>query len=218
MIKNNKLWPVRILITDDHAITRLGIRQLLQEAFPRGEFGEAGDVAGTMREIASGSWDLLILDVSLPDRDGLDALREIKDRYPRLPVLIYSVHPEDQFALRAIHLGAAGYLAKERAPEELANAVRTVVTGGTYITAAMATCVRQAPNGLATQQPHEQLSTREFAVLRLIAAGLSGKAIAAQLNLSQKTVSTYRSRILAKLNFVTTADLVQYALAHQLVT
>lgn len=217
MKPKNKLWQLRILITDDHAITRLGIRQLLQEAFPHAAFGEAGDVAGTLKEIATGRWDLLILDVSLPDRDGLDALREIKERQPRLPVLIYSVHPEDQFALRALQLGAAGYLAKERAPEELANAVRAVVAGGTYVASSMAARLRQS-NGQGAQLPHERLSNREFAVLRLIAAGLTGKAIAAQLGLNQKTVSTYRSRILAKMKLTSTADLVQYALTNQLMS
>ena len=217
MKPKNKLWRVRILITDDHAITRLGIRQLLQEAFPHAEFGEAGDVAGTLKEIATGRWDLLILDVSLPDRDGLDALREIKERQPRLPVLIFSVHPEDQFALRALKLGAAGYLAKERAPEELADAVRAVVAGGTYLASSMATRLRQS-NGQDAQLPHERLSNREFAVLRLIAAGLTGKAIATQLGLNQKTVSTYRSRILAKMKLASTADLVQYVLTNQLMS
>jgi len=216
MKQKDKLWPVRILITDDHAITRLGIRQLLQEAYPRAEFGEAGDVAGTLKEIATGRYDLVILDVSLPDRDGLDALCEIKDNYPRLPVLIYSVHPEDQFAVRALKLGAAGYLAKERAPEELAQAVRAVVTNGTYVTTAMAARLQRAPNGHSLLLPHEQLSEREFAVLRLTAAGLTGKAIASQLGLSQKTVSTYRTRLLAKLKRTSTADLVQYARDNQL--
>lgn len=209
--------PLQILITDDHAITRLGIRQLLQEAFPQAVIAEAGDAAGTLKAIATGRCDLLILDVSLPDRDGLDVLREIKANHPQVPVLIFSVHPEEQFALRALKLGAAGYLAKEHAPEELASAVRVVMTGGTYLTAAMTARVQRAPGGRGILLPHEQLSTREFAVLRLLAAGQTGKEIGAKLGLNQKTISTYRSRLLAKLKLSSTAELIHYALTNGLV-
>ena len=217
MTKKTTRSPLHILIADDHAITRLGIRQLLQESFPHAAIAEAGDVAGTLKTITTGRWDLLILDVSLPDRDGLDALREIRELYPQLPVLIFSVHPEEQFALRALKLGAAGYLAKEHAPEELATAVRALLAGGTYLTPALATRTHRTPDGRGILLPHEQLSPREFAVLRLIAAGQTGKAIAAHLGVSQKTVSTYHTRILAKLKLGSTAELVHYALTNQLI-
>lgn len=216
MKKKTAAQPLRILITDDHAITRLGIRQLLQEAFPRASFGEAGAAAAALQLLVTQKWDLLILDVSLPDRDGLDVLGEVKKIHPQLPVLLFSVHPEDQFALRALKLGAAGYLAKERAPEELGDAVRQALAGGTYLTPTLAARLRQPSGAHSDALPHECLSDREFAVLRLIAAGQTGKAIASLLNLSQKTVSTYRTRILAKMKLSSTAELVHYALNHQL--
>ena len=218
MKKKTAAQPLRILITDDHAITRLGIRQLLQESFPRAQFGEAGDAASALQLLAAQKWELLILDVSLPDRDGLDVLGAVKKIHEQLPVLLFSVHPEDQFAVRALKLGAAGYLAKERAPEELGDAVRQALAGGTYLTPTLAARLRQSSVERGEALPHESLSAREFAVLRLLAAGQTGKSIASQLNLSQKTVSTYRTRILAKMKLSSTADLVHYAISHQLVS
>ena len=206
---------LRILITDDHAVTRLGIRQLLREAFPRVVFGEAADAGATFQQLEARRWDLLILDVSLPGRDGLEVLHEIRQRQAPVPVLMFSVHPEDQFALRAIKSGAAGYLAKERAPEELAQAVRTVLAGGTYLPPVLAARLGAA-HGATLMLPHERLSGREFAVLRLLATGLTGKEIAAQLDVNQKTVSTYRSRLLAKLQLTSTAALIRYATDNRL--
>ena len=218
MKKKTNCDPLRLFVTDDHAVTRLGIRQLLQAAFPSTSIGEAGDAAGTLKAIATGRWNLLILDVSLPDRDGLDVLHEIKKRWPQLPVLLFSVHPEEQFAIRALKLGAAGYLAKERAPEELAKAVRAVMETGTYLTATQAARVQRTADGRGILLPHERLSPREFAVLRLIAAGQTGKAISTQLGLNQKTISTYRARILAKLKLNSTAELVHYAISNALMS
>jgi DNA-binding NarL/FixJ family response regulator len=215
MKRKSTVPALRVLLTDDHAITRLGIRQLLQESFPHASFGEAADAAATLQQVTAQRWHLLILDISLPDRDGLDVLREVKQCQPRLPVLMFSVHPEDQFALRALKLGAAGYLAKERAPEELAQAVRTVLAGGTYLPPALTARLNVQP-GAPVLLPHERLSAREFEVLRLIAVGRTGKEIAAQLGVNQKTISTYRSRLLAKLKLTSTAALVRYATENHL--
>jgi two-component system, NarL family, invasion response regulator UvrY len=208
--------PLRILITDDHATTRLGIKQILKEEFAGAFFGEAADAAGTLRQLGASPWDLLILDISLPDRDGLSVLREVKERQPELPVLVFSVHPEDQFAMHAVKFRAAGYLSKERAPEELAGAVRRILGGGTYISSSFANRLASRL-GARTLLPHEGLSNRKFEVLRRIAAGGSGKAIAAELGLSEKTVSTYRVRLLKKMGLRTTTDMVRYAIHHRLI-
>jgi DNA-binding NarL/FixJ family response regulator len=207
----------RILITDDHATMRVGIKQILKEKFRGVTFGEAANVVEALRHLDEHRWDLLILDISMPGRDGLDALREIKQKHPSLPVLMFSVHPEEQFAVRAFKLGAAGYLPKERTPEELPLAVRKILAGGTYVTPSAAERLAGQLGARANLLPHESLSEREFQVLRLIATGLSGKHIATELGLSQKTVSTYRARLLEKMNLATTADLIQYAIRHQLV-
>ncbi len=207
--------PLRILITDDHATTRLGIKQILKEEFRGAVFGEAADAAGTLRQLGRERWDLLILDISLPDRDGLSVLREVKQRRPELPVLVFSVHPEDQFAMRSLKFHAAGYLTKERAPEELADAVRRILAGGTYVSSSFAERLASSL-GARTLLPHENLSNREFEVLHRIVAGGSGKTIAAELGLSEKTVSTYRARLLKKMDLRTTTDLIHYAIRHQL--
>jgi two-component system, NarL family, invasion response regulator UvrY len=208
---------LRILLTEDHATTRLGIKQILQDEFPRAVCGEAGDAHATFALLAKQSWDLLILDISLPDRHGLDVLHEIKRSQPSLPVLIYSAHPEDQFALSALRAHASGYLTKERAPEELTIAIRTILAGGQYISPSLAARLADGLAANRTGLPHEVLSVREFQVLRLTAIDKTGKAIADELGLSQKTVSTYRTRILKKLHLTGTAALVQYAVRHGLI-
>ncbi len=202
---------LRILLTEDHVSTRLGLKQILQESFPRIQFGEAGGARETIVLLAARQWDLLILDISLPDQHGLDVLREVRRSHPALPVLIYSAHPEDQFGLHALRAGAAGYLTKERAPEELCVAVRTIMDRAKYISPSLAERLSAALPSDQAGLPHEALSAREFQVLRLTAAGKTGKAIADELHLSQKTVSTYRGRILKKLRFASAAELVQYA-------
>jgi two-component system invasion response regulator UvrY len=218
-MKKNSTPRLRLLITDDHATTRLGIRQILKEAFPKALFGEAADAAETLRLIAKSEWDLLILDISLPGgRDGLDVLRELKQTRPDLPVLMFSVHPENQFAVRALKLRAAGYLNKERAPEELAQAVRTILAGGTYASPSLTGQLDGRLGRGFPSLPHETLSEREFAVLRLVATGKPGRVIAAELGLSLKTVSIYRARVLQKMKLDTTADLIRYAVKNRLVT
>jgi|WetSurMetagenome_2_1015567.scaffolds.fasta_scaffold163867_2 two-component system, NarL family, invasion response regulator UvrY len=200
--------PLAVLIAEDHPSTRLGIRQILLEEFPGAIVGEAADAATTLQLVEARAWNLLVLDISLPDRHGLDVLHDVKQVIPGLPVLIYSAHPEDQFGEFAAKAGAAGYVTKERAPEELCVAVREILSGGTYW--------RTADDRLAATAGGGGLSAREFQVLRLTVSGESGKAIANQLGLSQKTVSTYRSRALKKLGLASTADLVRYALRRDL--
>lgn len=204
----------RILVCEDHATTRLGIRQILEEDLPGIEIGEAGDARTTRELLARERWDLLLLDISLPDGNGLDLVRDAR-AWPELRVLVFSAHPEDQFALHALRAGAAGYLTKERAPEELVTAIRTILAGGRHLSPALAARLEPGRRGAASVA-HERLSRRELEVLRLLAAGVAGKAIAEQLGLSPKTVSTYRSRILAKLGLETTAALIQYAVQHRL--
>jgi two-component system, NarL family, invasion response regulator UvrY len=196
--------PLAILIAEDHPSTRRGIRQILLEEFPGAIIGEAGDAATTLRLVETGAWSLLVLDISLPDQHGLDVLRAVKHVHPDLPVLIYSAHPEDQFGEYASKAGAAGYVTKERAPEELCLAARNILGGGTYW--------RATADRLGAGAGTGGLSAREFQVLRLTVSGETGKAIASRLGLSQKTVSTYRSRVLKKLGLSSVADLVRYAL------
>jgi two-component system, NarL family, invasion response regulator UvrY len=202
---------LRVLIAEDHASTRLGVKQILRDEFPLIGFGEAPDAATTFALLDKEHWNLLLLDITLPDRQGLEALHEIKRRWPALPVLIYSAHAEDQFAAHALRAGASGYLTKERAPEELCAAVRTILVGGKYVSPSLAGRLTKGWALDRSETPHEALSTREFQVLRLTAAGKAGKAIAVELHLSPKTVSTYRARILKKLRFESVAELVQYA-------
>ena len=204
---------LRILLAEDHASTRLGIKQILRDSFPRVVFGEAGDARETLTLLERDGWNLLILDISLPDRHGLDVLHEVKRMQPSLPVLIYSAHPEDQFAAHALRAGAAGYLTKERAPEELCIAVRIIVAGGKYISPSLVSGLAEDRTGL----PHETLSKREFQVLQMTASGKTGKAIAGESSLDQRTVSTYRTRILKKLGLKSTAEMIRYAIRHELV-
>jgi DNA-binding NarL/FixJ family response regulator len=194
-----------VLISEDHPTTRLGIKQILRDEYAGAVIGEAGDAETTLAHLRSRRWSVLVLDISLPDRNGLELLREVKAHSPSLPVLVYSAHGEDQFGAHAARVGASGYLTKERAPEELCEAVRTVLRGGRY----------GLPSA-AGEAGHEILSARERQVLRLTVAGHAGKAIAGQLGLSQKTVSTYRARLLRKLRVSSVAALVRYAIEHEL--
>ena len=206
-----KAKGLRILITEDHASTRLGIKQILSEEFHRAVFGEAGDERGTVALLQKQGWDLLILDISLPGRHGLEVLQMVKRLWPLLPVLIYSAHPEDQFAVFALRAGAAGYLTKERAPEDLVVAVREVLAGGRFMSPLVAAQFAREPVSASYLLPHQTLSKRELQVLRLVASGETSKAIAVALEVSQKTVGTYRLRLLKKLHAKSTADLVRFA-------
>lgn len=211
--------PIRVLIVDDHPVIRRGLREILSEEEGMEVGGEGSNAAEALRMVQSGPWDVVLLDITMPGRNGLEALRDIKAVRPELPVLMLSIHPEDQYAIRALKAGASGYLTKESAPEELVGAIRKVIRGGRYITVSLAERLADEVGGASdkSRKPHELLSDREFQVLVEIGRGKSITAIAEELSLSVKTVSTYRTRILEKLGGSGTADLVRYALEHQLI-
>lgn len=196
---------------------RHGLKQILQAEFPKAEFGEASDVPTTLDLAHREHWDLLVLDITLGGRSGLEALKEIKQSRPRLPVLVLSMHPEDQFGVRVLKTGASGYLTKEAAPEELVNAVNKIMAGRRYVSPTLAEAMATYLSGDSQKPAHETLSDREFLVLRLIASGLPVSAIAKELNLSVKTISTYRARILLKMGLRNNAELTHYAISNRLV-
>jgi len=209
---------LRILIVDDHAVVRRGLREILSED-PQTMLiaGEAADAEQALAQLDGSPWDAVLLDLSLPGRGGLDLLQEIKSRHPSLPVLVLSVHPEDQYAVRVLRAGAAGYLNKDAAPTDLALAVKKITSGGRYVTASLAERLAAQVAAPDQRAPHEQLSDREFEVLRRIASGRTVSEIADELSLSVKTVSTYRTRILAKMGMRTNAELTHYAIKNALV-
>jgi two-component system invasion response regulator UvrY len=208
---------MRILIADDHAVFRRGLTETLGEAFSRVTFGEAKTAQETLEYVRRQDWDVVILDISMPGKSGLDILDDLHRLRPKLPVLLLSMHPEGQYARRALKSGAAGYLTKESVPEELKEAVRRVRAGGRYVSAALAEKLAFDLRREADTPVHELLSDREFQVLRMIASGRTVKQIADEIALSVKTVSTYRARILLKTGMKTTAELIRYALQSQLV-
>lgn len=208
---------MRILIADDHTVVRKGLRQIILEAFPSAHIEEVGDAESLVRQAMANPWDIVITDLSMPGRSGLDALHQLKQQQPKLPVLILSIHPEEQYAIRVLKAGAAGYLSKDAASEELVGAIQRVLLGKKYISPSVAEKLASTLDLDDDRLPHEQLSDREFDVLKLIAVGRSITEIAQMLSLSPTTISTYRSRILTKLNAKTNADLILYALEHRLV-
>jgi two-component system, NarL family, invasion response regulator UvrY len=208
---------MRILLTDDHAVVRQGLKQILAAEFRKAEFGEAGNAPEAIEKIWRESWDVAVLDISMPGRSGLEVLKEIKRSRPRLPVLVLSMHPEDQFAVRLLKAGAAGYMTKESAPAELVGAVKKVMAGGRYVSPALAEKMASYLAVDVQTPPHERLSDREFLVLRLIASGKPVSAIAKELSLSVKTISTYRTRILQKMGMANSAELTHYAIQNHLV-
>jgi DNA-binding NarL/FixJ family response regulator len=208
---------IRALITDDHAVVRRGLRDLLTDSHQIDVAGEASNAREAMQHVRSGQWDVLILDINLPDRNGLDLLRDLKSERPDLPILILTVCPEDQFAVRALRSGAAGYLTKASAPAELVDAVEKVARGGRYVSPAVAERLAVLVGGECDGLPHESLSEREYQVTRMLASGRTVSQIAVEMNLSVKTVSTYRSRVLDKMGMRTNAELTYYAVRNQLV-
>jgi DNA-binding NarL/FixJ family response regulator len=208
---------IRVLIADDHAIFRRGLKETLGEAFPKVIFGEAQTAQETLDCVRKHGWQIVILDISMPGKSGLDILDELKRLRPKLPVLLLSMHPEEQFARRALRAGAAGYLTKESVPEELRAAVQRVLTGGRYVSTTLAEKLAYDLRKEADTPVHELLSDREFQVLRMIASGKTIKQIADEIALSVKTVSTYRARILEKTGMKTTAGLIRYAIQSHLV-
>ncbi|HZS07782.1 MAG TPA: response regulator transcription factor [Blastocatellia bacterium] len=208
---------IRILIADDHAVVRRGLKQIVAEQFDQPVIGEAQNASEVLSLVRLGEWDVVVLDISMPGRGGLEILGELKHEHPRLPVLILSVHSEEQYARRALKAGAAGYLNKESAPEELVKAIRTVVAGRKYVSASLAENLVTALGTEGDRAPHETLSDREFQVFSLLASGKTVGEIATQLSLSVKTISTYRTRILEKMRLASNAELIHYAIQQKLV-
>ena len=208
---------MRILIADDHAVVRQGLKQILAAEFHQAVFGEASTGQQAIELAWREQWDVIVLDITMPGQNGLDVLKAIKKSRPRLPVLMLSMHPEDQFAVRMLKVGAAGYMTKESAPGELVGAVKKVISGGRYVSPALAEKMASFLAIDVQTAPHERLSDREFVVLRLIASGKTVSVIAQELSLSVKTVSTYRTRILEKTGMQNSAELTHYAIQNQLV-
>ena len=208
---------IRILIADDHSVVRKGLRQILLEGFPTAHIEEVPDAEEMIKKIIQFPWDVVISDLSMPGRSGLEALQQLKQINPKLPVLILSIHPEDQYALRVLKAGASGYLSKDMAPDELVNAVQRVMLGKKYITASIAEKLASVLDQDSGKAAHESLSDREFSVLKLLAAGKSVSEIAESLFLSVTTVSTYRSRIMAKMGMKNNAELTLYSIEHKLI-
>jgi DNA-binding NarL/FixJ family response regulator len=216
-VRYNEAGVYRVLLVDDHAVVRRGVRAILEDHFAGISVEEAGSADDALTLLAGDKLDAIVLDLSMPGRDGFDLLAEIKHRVPETPVLIMSLHSEEQFAVRALRAGASGYLPKSAAAEELVVALTRVVRGGRYISEAIAERLALGVSGAPIESPHERLSDREFDVMRGIASGSSVSEIAAQMHLSVKTVSTYRARLLDKMGMSSNAELTRYALQHGLV-
>ena len=208
---------MHILIADDHAIVRKGIRQLLLEEYPSAKIEEVGDSESLVAKTITENWDIVICDLDMPGRSGLDAMQQIRAMHPKLPVLIMSIYPEEQYARRLLKAGAAGYLSKDAATEDLAKAVRQVLQGRKYISPAAAVIAEDIGRDGTGKASHESLSNREFEIFKLIASGRSVSEIAEKLSLSSATISTHRARILAKMDLRTNAELTRYALDNKLI-
>jgi DNA-binding NarL/FixJ family response regulator len=209
---------IKVLVADDHAIVRRGLRQILAETPDIMVGGEAANAQEVLDLVRDQSWSVVILDISIPGRSGLELLGDLRKEKPELRVLILTVHPEDQYAVRAIRAGAAGFLTKESAPERLIEAVRKIASGGRYVSAELAETLASALAGEAKGAPHERLSDREFEILKMLASGKTVSDVARELTLSVKTVSTHRTRILKKMGMKNNAELTSYAVRNHLVT
>jgi two-component system invasion response regulator UvrY len=208
---------MKILVADDHAIVRKGLKQILLDEYPFGEIEECSNTEELLSKAIDGRWDVIISDISMPGRSGLDALHQIHEARPRVPVLILSMHPEEQYAIRALKAGASGYCSKDLAHDELVNAIRRVLSGRKYITPTLAETLASQLELETQSEPHKCLSDREFEVFKLLAAGKSVSEIAESLRLGATTISTYRSRILSKMNLKSNSDLTRYALENKLI-
>jgi two-component system invasion response regulator UvrY len=207
---------IRLAIADDHPIVREGLRRIASEDASISVTGEASTAAELFRLLDAAAVDVVLLDVSMPGAAFIDTLRELRERHSSVKVLVLSAHPEDQWAMRALRAGAAGYLTKDHSPEQLVQAVRRVARGGKYVSESMAEKLAGMMDDGRTRAPHERLSDREFEVLRALGSGMMVKDVAAQLRLSAKTVSTYRTRLLEKMGLKSKADLVRYVVTHEL--
>ncbi len=208
---------IRVLIADDHAVVRQGLKQILGDTPEMLVAGEAANGQEVLDRVRAETWDVVVLDISMPDRSGLDILKQLRSERPKLPVLVLSMYSEDQYAIRVLKAGASGYMTKDSAADELVKAIRKVVSGGRYVSPLLAEKLAFGIGDDLSRLPHEALSDREFQVLRMIAAGKSVKEIAAELSLSVKTVSTYRARLLEKMNLGTNAELIHYAIQNNLI-
>ncbi len=206
----------RILLVDDHPVVRQGIKQILTEAFHLVEVGEAESAAEALTEVRSAEWDVVVLDLTMPGVSGLELLRDIHRERPELPILVLSIHPAEQFARRTIHAGASAYLTKHTGPTELVRAIDALMSGAVYVSP-VTDPADQAEARERGARIHEGLSDREYQVLRMMGRGKTVSQIAAEISLSVKTVSTYRARVLEKMNMRTTAELMRYAILNHLV-
>jgi len=208
----------KILIADDHAVVRKGLMKILTESDAGISVDEAGDGQEALTRVLRERYELVLLDISMPGRGGLEVLKEIRSHRPHLPVLVISMHPEEEYAVRALRAGASGYAIKDTAAKELAGAIRKVLGGGRYVSASLAENLARDLGSKNDRLPHETLSDREYQVLRMIASGKKVSEIAGELSLSVKTISTYRSRILEKMQAKNNAELTRYAFENRLVT
>ncbi len=208
---------IRVLVADDHGIVREGLKQILARSGDLTVAGEAANGNEVLKLVREKEWDVLVTDMSMPGRNGIELIKLVKETCPKLPVLVLSMYGEEQYAVRAIRAGASGYLNKESASDQLVAAIRKIAGGGIHVSAAVAEALFHNVRGGDTGAPHEQLSDREFQVLQLIAGGKSVADIAAALSLSPKTVSTHKTRILDKMHMSNQAELIRYAIEHRLV-
>lgn len=207
---------MKVLIADDHAIVRRGLKDILADEYAAVSVGEARNAQEVFKLVEEQDWDIVVLDISMPGKSGLEVLKELKQARPKTPVLILTTYPEEQYAIRVLKAGAAGYMTKESAPEHLIDAIRKVTRGGRYISPALAELLVASVVADAGKPPHENLSDREYQVLCLIGSGKTVGQIADQLALSVTTVSTYRARILEKMGMKTNAELTHYAISNKL--
>jgi len=208
---------MHILIADDHGVVRRGLKDILADALPGTDFSEACNGDEVLSHLAKTKIGLLVLDINMPGRSGMDVLRDVKHDHPRLPVIILSCHPEDQYAVRCLRAGASAYINKESAPEELAKATKKILSGGRYVSASLAEKLIANLDESADKPLHESLSDREHEVMRMIAAGVPLTEIAERLHVSVKTVSSYRARIMEKMQMKSNAELTRYAMTNALI-
>ena len=208
---------MHILIADDHAVVRRGLREILAEALPTADFCEAGNGDEVLSQLEKSPIAMLVLDISMPGRSGMDVLRDVKQTYPRLPVIILSCYPEDQYAVRCLRAGASAYINKDGAPEELAIATKKILSGGRYVSASLAEKLVANLDDSANRPLHESLSDREHEVMKMIASGVPLTEIGERLHVSVKTISSYRARIMEKMQMRSNAELTRYAMTHSLI-
>ncbi len=208
---------MKILIADDHSVVRKGLRLILAEAYPNAVIQEVDDAVDLLKKASKETWTVIISDISMPGRSGVETIKELKELVPKTPVLILSVHAAEEYAVRTIKAGASGYLTKDSAPDELVKAVETVVGGRRYITADIAELLADSYNENLDKDIHQHLSDREFEVFKLLSAGKSISDMANTLSLSVNTISTYRARILEKMHMHNNTELIKYAIEHKLV-